>query len=146
MLKKQFYFLFSMLLCMLVFSGCTSVPSNVSGAATEQTNTVDDLEATLEEAVLTLTGEVSDTLSRVDNLGIPEGTLEEQRTQFLDLKEEISEVDRRIDDLDDTIEKNYRNSQISLETYKKLDRELDSLENLMDAAEDKLEFTFGMED
>lgn len=143
MFTKNSYLFCTLLLSFLLITGCGS---SISGSASAQDSTVDDLDATLEEAVLTLTGEVSDTLARVDNLGIPSGTVDEQRTQYLDLKQELSELDRRIDDLDDTIERNYRDSLISRELYMKLARELEALEELIDATEEKLEFTFGIDD
>lgn len=143
---KHSYILLTLLVFMCLITGCGSTNADAAGTSTEQTDEIDDLSATLEEAVLTLTGDVSDTISRVDTLAVPAGSVEEQREQFLNLKQEISEMDRRIDDLDDTIERNYRNSQITPEEYQKFAGELESLEELMDSTEDKLEFTYKMED
>lgn len=143
---KYSYLFLSLLFLLCISAGCRSTNTDVAGNVTKQPDEVDDLTATLEEAVLTLTGDVSDTISRVDDLDVPIGDVEEQRTRFLDLKQEISEMDRRIDELDDTVERNYRDSRIPADDYQKLARELESLDELMDAVEDKLEFTFGMED
>lgn len=139
--------IFLTLLCILsITAGCGQTTTNAADLTNVQPDEIDDLSATLEEAVLSLTGDVSDTLSRVDTLGIPNGSVEEQQDMFLDLRSEISDVDRRIDDLDDTVERSYRENHISREEFQKLSRELESLEELMDSAEEKLEFVYGMED
>lgn len=145
------YFLSSLIFCLCLFTGCntaTNAQENqaVAETTTSQGNTADDLEASLEEAVLTLTTEVSDAISRVNNIGTPSGTTEEQRQQYQELNQELTDLDRRIDELDDTIERNYNSSQISQELFSKLNSELESLEELVDSTEDQLEATFGIYD
>ena len=143
---KYSYSLLILFIFLCLTTGCGSANADASKSVTIQPDEIDDIAATLEEAVLTLTGDVSDTITRVDTLGIPNGSDKDQRELFQNLKQEISEMERRIDDLDDTLEQNYRNSQISLDDYRKLAGELESLDDLMDSVENKLEFTFGMED
>lgn len=140
------YSLLAIFIFLCLLTGCGRTTADPSAFVSAQPDEIDDLTATLEEAVLTLTGDVSDTITRIDTLGTPSGTKEEQYQIFLDFKNDISKLENRIDDLDDTVESNYRRSYLSLDDYRKLSDELESLDELMDAIEEKLEFIFKIDD
>lgn len=136
-------------LCLL--TGCSKTDDTqelraISDTANAQGNIADDLDAILEEAVYSLTTEVSDMISKVNNIGTPRGTKKDQYHQFLELRNELASVSHRIDDLEHTIGNNYRTSKISQELYQKLNKELDSLDQLMDSTEDQLEQTFHIQE
>lgn len=153
---KTSKFLFFPLLCFVLFSctwlsGCTTANNPqedkaIAGSWTTQGNIPDDLDASLEEAVLTLTSEVSDTISRIHNLDTPKGTPEDQHQQYTELRTALNNTEQRIENLEETVETNYRASMISEELCHKLTAELESLEELMDASEDQLALTFGVSD
>lgn len=141
-----FLFLQTALLIFLL-TGCSKVSNPqeskaISDTASAQGNIADDLEAILEEAVYSLTTEVSDLISKVNNIGTPIGSKKDQYHQFLELQSELKQLTHRIDDLGDTIASNYRTLKISRELYQKLEKELDSLDELMDSTEEQLEQTF----
>lgn len=77
---------------------------------------------------------------------VPGGSASENMDQFLSLKQEEKEIDRRLDLHEDELEYLYRNNSLSREDYKKLERELERLEDRLDDAEDQLEYTFGIDD
>lgn len=149
--RFSFWRLSVLILSLFLLTGCEDATNPqeskaVSDTATAQGNIEDDLEAILEEAVYSLTTEVSDTISKVNNIGTPVGTKKDQYHQFLELRKELEAVTQRIDDLEHTIDSNYRTSKISRELHQKLDKELDSLDELMDSTEEQLEQTFQIQD
>ena len=117
-------------------TGTSSVPPKV---AAENLPSREDFDSRIE----TLTGEVSDIVSQVDNT-MPSSVSEEQQTQFFDLKDKIEALDNKLEDVDDLLDSAYRGTSISREEYQEQERRLETLEDLLDAAEEKLEFTFGM--
>lgn len=157
MFKKQSHILSILLLSFLLLVGCntaaTTTPDSNTTATTETTGnaesqgTVDaDLEASLEEAIQTLSTSVSDFLNKINNLTEPTGTDEDIHSQYLEFDQELADLDVRIDELDDTLDSKIAASQISRETYNRLHKELESLEDLVDSAEDQLERLFGIND
>lgn len=151
-MKTITFFITSALLsAVLLLSGCnraaspttpesgnaSAAPSNI---ATEKLPRKEEFNT----AIQSLTFEVSDMISRVENT-MPTGTAEEQQTQFFDLKNDVEALENRLDDFDDSIEHSYKNDGITQEEYTKLEQELENLEDLLEASENKLEFTFGMD-
>ena len=91
-----------------------------------------------------LTSQTSGMISKIDNSS-PTGTAEEHRTQYLDLKNEVEKLETELDRFEDSLENDYRSSNISRAYFLEKEREIENLEELLDAAEEKLEFTYGME-
>lgn len=150
-MKNSRILIFNLLLIFtFLFTACSTPPAPVTEArlsnATSQGNIVDDLEASLEEAVLTLSTNVSDMISAINNMPSPEGNANDKHRQYLDWAQSIESLDERIDQLEDTLDQNLRSRQISQDTYNKLYRELRSYEELLDSAEDKLETIFQVAD
>ena len=63
----------------------------------------------------------------------------------LDLKNEVEKLETELDRFEDSLENDYRSSNISRAYFLEKEREIENLEELLDAAEEKLDFTFGME-
>lgn len=149
-MKLNRIFLSNLWLLALLLTACSTPPAPVTetrlGDASSQGNMVDDLEASLEEAVLTLSSNVSDMISAINNMPAPEGTPKDKYNQYLEWEQNIEFLDKRIDDLEDTLDANLRARQITQDVYNKLYRELHSYEELLDSAEDKLETIFQIND
>ncbi|XCP85005.1 hypothetical protein ABXS75_18590 [Roseburia hominis] len=92
----------------------------------------------------TLTSHVSDTVSRVENT-MPSGTPAEQQSQFFALKHEIETVEKELEEYDHQLENGFLNNSLSLKDYQIYNARLDNLEDLLDSAEERLDFSFGME-
>ena len=88
---------------------------------------------------------VSDMISKIDN-SLPTGIAEEQAKQYFDLKNEAEQLEKEVEAFEDTLETAYLKSEISREYYLEKERESERLEDLLDGAEEKLDFVFGMED
>lgn len=66
--------------------------------------------------------------------------------QFFDLKQECMELERELDWYEDDMERLYREGSLPRDEYRTLERQLDLLEDKLDAAEDSLEYVFGIDD
>lgn len=97
------------------------------------------------DTVETLTKEVENIIKKVDAV-TPSKNTEKKRTEFFEYKDQLQLVEQRVDDYEDYIENEYRQGRISYEKYKKKERQLEELEDRLDASEDKLERNFGMDD
>lgn len=75
----------------------------------------------------------------------PDGTDSSLET-FFTLKQEENQIDDALDFYEDDLEAQYRNGSLTRDEYKKQERELERLEDRLDDAEDRLEFTFGIDD
>ena len=117
----------------------SSVPSKVSAESETPPENIE-----FDSILQSLTSDVSETVSLMDNL-MPSGTAEEQRIQFFDLKHKIEETEHQLEACDDQLENAFRNSTLPLEAYRTYGQELENLEELLDSAENKLEFSFGMD-
>ena len=111
-----------------------------SGQTADQTSaqTSDDTLETLESAV-------NDVVTKADSAQAS-GSDQENQDQFFTLKDELKSVENRLDLFDDTIEAQYRQGTLSLEEYRSQEHSLETLEDQLDTAEDKLEYTFGIDD
>lgn len=98
-----------------------------------------------EETLDTLTNAVNDAVAKAEAASAT-GTDEENKNSYLGLKEELDGVDHRLDAFDDSIEIQYKNGTLTREEYRSQEQGLESLENTLDGAEDKLEWTFGIND
>ncbi len=77
---------------------------------------------------------------------VPASSSSESMEQFLTLKQEKKEIDDELDLHEDELERLYRQDALSRDDYKARERELERLEDRLDDAEDKLEYTFGIDD
>lgn len=66
--------------------------------------------------------------------------------QFFSLKREADQIDQALENHENSLEDQYRTSTISREEYRKLDKEIEKLEETLDSAKDRLEITFGIDD
>ena len=66
--------------------------------------------------------------------------------QFFSLKREADQIDQALENHENSLEDQYRAGTISREEYRKLDKEIEKLEETLDSAKDRLEITFGIDD
>lgn len=102
---------------------------------------LDTTTRTIEE----LTDTVSAFETKVDSI-VPASSSSESMEQFLTLKQEEKTIDNELDLHEDELEELYRQGTLSRDDYKARERELERLEDRLDDAEDKLEYTFGIDD
>lgn len=66
--------------------------------------------------------------------------------QFFSLKREGDQIEHALENRENALEDQYRSKSISKEEYRKLDREIEKLEEFVDSAKDRLEISFGIDD
>ena len=66
--------------------------------------------------------------------------------QFFSLKREADQIDQALENHENSLEDQSRSGTISREEYRKLDKEIEKLEELLDSAKDRLEITFDIDD
>ena len=66
--------------------------------------------------------------------------------QFFSLKREGDQIEHALENRENSLEDQYRSKSISKEEYRKLDREIEKLEEFVDSAKDRLEISFGIDD
>lgn len=66
--------------------------------------------------------------------------------QFFSLKREGDQIERALENYENSLEEQYRAGSITREDFKKLDREMEALEDSLDSACDRLEIAFGIDD
>ena len=66
--------------------------------------------------------------------------------QFFSLKREADQIDQALENHENSLEDQYRSGTISREEYRKLDKEIEKLEETLDSAKDRLEITFSIDD
>ena len=66
--------------------------------------------------------------------------------QFFSLKREGDQVKHTLENYENDLENQYRTGTITREDYRKLEREIEQLEEVLDSASDRLEITFGIDD
>jgi len=66
--------------------------------------------------------------------------------QFFSLKREADQIDQALENHENSLEDQYRAGTISREEYRKLDKEIEKLEELLDSAKDRLKITFDIDD
>lgn len=74
------------------------------------------------------------------------GSASDDMEQFLTLKQEEKDIDHALDRHEDELEALYRKGSLTRDEYRPLERELERLEDRLDAAEDTLEYTYGIDD
>ena len=66
--------------------------------------------------------------------------------QFFSLKREGDQVEHALENYENDLENQYRTGTITREDYRKLEWEIEQLEEVLDSASDRLEITFGIDD
>lgn len=92
-----------------------------------------------------LTDSIQDLEQRIGNL-TPSGSAQEQKEQFLALKNEIDALDNELDYMEDTLESQYANGSVDTAQYQEQEREIEALEDRLDNCEDQVEFIFRIDD
>ncbi len=88
---------------------------------------------------------LQDLEQRINSLS-PSGSDQEQKEQYLALKNEIDALDNELEYAEDTFESQYHNGSMEMAQYQELELEIDALEDRLDHCEDQLEFIFGIDD
>ena len=122
-------------------AGDTQTPAETQGTQT----TIDPAAGagattyTLEE----LTTMVNDYVAKAE-AATPSGSNDIE--QFFSLKQEANQVENELERHEDELERQYRDGALTRDEYRANERELDHLDDLLDAAEDQLEYVFGIDD
>lgn len=109
----------------------------------EGTTTVDttDITSTIEN----FNSEAEEIRNSIDNLSIPNN-----RSETIDLyfewKYTIEDLENRLDRYEDSLERMYRNNELSYTDYRSFDRQIEDIENVLDRAEDELEYQTNYDD
>lgn len=101
-------------------------------SATAQTK-LDELSATVDDFV----NDVATLLASSANKTIE---------QFFTYKQTAEQIDNSLDQYEDWLESQYNQKAMTRDEYKSCERALDKLEDKLDAAEDNLEYGFGIDD
>lgn len=97
------------------------------------------------ENIEDLKEEVRKWVQIVDSVA-PSADPEKRKTEFLDLKQQGNQLEKRLDLYEDFLENEYRQGNVSYEEFRMMEGEIDGLEEQLDNAEDKLELSFGLDD
>lgn len=92
-----------------------------------------------------LTDSIQDLEQRIGNI-TPSGSAQEQKEQFLALKNEIDALDNELEYMEDTLESQYYNGSLEAAQYQEQEREIEALEDRLDNCEDQVEFIFRIDD
>ena len=95
---------------------------------------LDELSALVDEFVVAV-GSATPDINNSSNLD-----------QFFSLKREGDQIEHALENYENSLEEQYRAGSITREDFKKLDRELEALEESLDSACDRLEIAFGIDD
>lgn len=96
--------------------------------------TLEELSAMVDEFVASV-GSVTPDVNNSGNLD-----------QFFSLKRQGDQIEHALENHENDLEDQYRANTITREDYRKLDREIEKLEELLDSACNRLEITFGIDD
>lgn len=107
--------------------------------------TVDSQKNLSNENIESLKEEVGKWVQSVDSVA-PSADPKKRKTEFLDLKQQGNQLEKRLDLYEDFLENEYRQGNISYEEFRMMEGEIDGLEEQLDNGEDKLELSFGLED
>lgn len=118
----------------------TGTPADTSAAQTDLQKDTGVVTYTFEELTALVTA-----FEEKVAAAAPTGTDSDLET-FFSLKQEENQIDDALDLYEDALELQYRNGTLTREDCKTQERELEQLEDILDRAEDDLEFTFGIDD
>ena len=121
----------------------SSLDAESTDNSADSSNTISNEAAS--DTIESLTSAVEEVTAKADS-ATPSGNKDESRTQFFNLKDELDLVERRLDTYYDYIEAQYKQGNLSYEDYRNQEQALEDIENKLDASEDRLERTFGIND
>lgn len=109
----------------------------------EGNTTIDTSE--IENTLNSYSDEANNILSSINNLKIPSNR-SETIDLFFEWKSTIDKLDSKLDFYEDELESFYYNNKLSYSDYRKYDYEIESIEGILDKAEDTLEFKTNYDD
>lgn len=130
---KKTIFIIPGLLMALSLSGCQSNVNSDNVTAESTSYTIEELTAMIEDF-------------EQKTKGISSNNTDSNMDQFLSLKKERKQLERLLDNYEDTLEKQYRSGSLSRDEYKDKNRELDALDDRLDDVEDRLEIAFNIDE
>ena len=119
----------------------TSNTASVSANTANNTNELSTSVYTIEE----LSGMVDEFVASVGSV-TPDVNNSSNLDQFFSLKRQGDQIEHALENHENDLESQYRAGTITRDDYRKLDREIEKLEDLIDSACDRLEITFGIDD
>lgn len=122
----------------------TTANGSAAGTAGSAAGTTDTADGTATD-FSALTQRVTDAVDNAD-AAQPSGNRDADRELFFQHTSALDALDREIDAYDDALEAQYARGELTFEEFRKLDRQAEDLEDKLDAAEDRLESRFGMDD
>ena len=109
----------------------------------EGTTTVDT--SNIENTIKDYENKANDLLDSINKLSTPSNR-SDAINLFWEWKVEIEKLDNEIDTYEDELERMYRNNTLSYIDFRNYDYDLESIEDILDKAEDKLEFITNYDD
>ena len=125
-------------------NGSAAGTAGSAAGTTDTANTADTADGTATD-ISALTQRVTDAVDNAD-AAQPSGNRDADRELFFQHTSALDALDREIDAYDDALEAQYARGELTFEEFRKLDRQAEDLEDKLDAAEDRLESRFGMDD
>lgn len=109
----------------------------------EGTTTVDT--SNIENTIKDYENKANDLLDSINKLSTPSNR-SDAINLFWEWKVEIEKLDNEIDTYEDELERMYRNNTLSYNDFRNYDYDLESIEDILDKAEDNLEFITNYDD
>ena len=109
----------------------------------EGSTTVDT--SNIESTIKNFENEANDLLNSINKLSTP-SKRSDAIDLFWDWKVEIEKLDNEIDSYENELERMYRNNTLSYSDFRTYDYDLESIEDILDKAEDNLEFITNYDD
>ena len=125
-------------------NGSAAGTAGSAAGTTDTVNTADTADGTATD-FSALTQRVTDAVDNADAAQLS-GNRDADRELFFQHTSALDALDREIDAYDDALEAQYARGELTFEEFRKLDRQAEDLEDKLDAAEDRLESRFGMDD
>ena len=88
---------------------------------------------------------VDEIVQKIENADAS-GTADENRETFFKLNNELQDVENQLDYYEENTENDFEQGMLSYDEARELEFEIEKLEDLLDRAEDALEYTFGYDD
>lgn len=123
-------------------------PAETTNANSVSSNTTSTDSSEISASIYTfeeLSGMVDEFVAKVGSV-TPDVNNSGNLDQFFTLKREGDQIEHALENHENSLEEQYRAGTITREDYRKLDREIEKLEDLVDSACDRLEITFGIDD
>lgn len=109
----------------------------------EGTTTVDT--SNIENTIKDYENKANDLLDSINKLSTPSNR-SDAINLFWEWKVEIEKLDNEIDAYEDELERMYRNNTLSYNDFRNYDYDLESIEDILEKAEDNLEFITNYDD